>query len=109
MLTPLPNYVHTTNCQFDSFITKLHTAALPNYACILVDLVNCWNQISQEAGALNVIEPDPCLHTLVHYFDLMYDNPNLCFFHCPNGSIDSFTQEDGFPRATLFLLPMSGQ
>jgi hypothetical protein len=28
----------------------------------------------------------------------MYEKSNLCFFHRPDGSLDSFTQEDGFPQ-----------
>jgi hypothetical protein len=89
---------HTANCQHDAFITQpLSTNLPPQRAGIFVDLVNCWNQMSREE-ALDVLESEPRFHSLVHYFDLMYENPNRCFFHRPDGSLDFFIQEDGFPQ-----------
>jgi hypothetical protein len=45
---------HTATCQFDSFITKPFSNHLPpDRASLLIDLVNCWNQVSR-GGA-------PCL------------------------------------------------
>jgi hypothetical protein len=48
----------------------------------------------------------------VHYFDLMYEQPNSCFFHQPDGSLDSLIQEDGFwqgdplsPALTCLVIP----
>jgi hypothetical protein len=36
------------------------------------------------------------------HFDLMYSNPNRCYFHCPDGTLDFFLQENGFPQGNPF-------
>jgi hypothetical protein len=90
--------VHSANCQFETFITTPTANNLPpQRAAILIDLINCWNQMSRDA-VRKKIESEPTLHGLLHYFDLMYEAPNKCFFHRPDGTLDFFIQEDGFPQ-----------
>jgi hypothetical protein len=64
----------------------------------MINLINCRNQMSRDL-ALKRSESESTLHGLVHYFDLMYEPPpNNCFFHRPDGTLDFFVQEDGFPQ-----------
>jgi hypothetical protein len=90
--------IHTALAQYGSSIAdRLSQALPPSRACLLLDLTNCWNQVSCEA-ALAELHSDPRLHLLLPYFELVYQPSNRCFFHTPNGTVQSFTQEDGFPQ-----------
>jgi hypothetical protein len=46
----------------------------------------------------DVLESEPRFHALLNYFDLMYSNPKRCYFRTPDGNLDFFLQEDGFPQ-----------
>jgi hypothetical protein len=90
--------IHTALAQYDTSIADRLSQSLPHsHACLLLDLTNCWNQVSREA-ALEELHSNPCLHILLPYFELMYQPPNLCYFYTPDGTVQSFTQEDGFPQ-----------
>jgi hypothetical protein len=92
--------VHSALASYDHSVTRpLSHSEAPSPAGLLIDLVNCWNQVSRDE-CQKELERIPTLHGILPYFDLMYSTPNRCVFKSPDGSTDFFLQEDGSPKAT---------
>ena len=56
-----------------------------------------FNAVSREA-ARHVLSSHPQLHPLLPFIDLLYQEPNRCYFYHPDGTVDSFLQHEGFTQ-----------
>jgi hypothetical protein len=98
---------HLATAQFDNFITKpLQADKPPTRALLLLDIVNMFNQLSRDA-ARDALESEPILHSILPYFDLMYSSANYCYFSRPDGTLDYFAQEEGFPQGDPLSVVLS--
>ena len=89
---------HLATAQFDNFIAKpLKAGKAPTRALLLLDIINMFNQLSRDA-ARDALAAEPTLHSILPYFDLMYSTANYCYFTRPDGTLDYFAQEEGFPQ-----------
>jgi hypothetical protein len=90
--------IHTAQAQFDQYITQPSAnGASPDRALIILDIVNMFNSVSRDA-AREFLQEHQQFHCILPYFDLMYANSNRCYFLTPTGTLDFFTQHEGFPQ-----------
>ena len=69
----------------------------PSRVGLIIDFINCWNNASRDA-CLEQLHDHEELRPLIPYFTLMYGQPTHCYYRCPDGSLNFFLQEEGFPQ-----------
>ena len=81
----------------DSIRTLIHryiSTLNPTRILLLLDIINMFNSISRKAARDELIKY-PELHCLIPFVDLLYDQPNICYFWDAHGNLDSFLQAEG--------------
>jgi hypothetical protein len=108
--------VHSTQAQLNTYTTGNN----PTRALLTLDIANMFNTISRQACRHSLLQ-HPTLQPLIPFFDLLYHNPNECWYHTPSKNYQSFPQEEGFTQGcplsgafadivlTLVLQPLNAQ
>jgi Reverse transcriptase (RNA-dependent DNA polymerase) len=66
----------------------------PTRALLLLDLKNMFNCVSRQA-LRDTLQANPQFSPLTPFFDLLYNQPNTCYYQDSTGALGTFTQEEG--------------
>ena len=91
--------IHSTYTDLERFVTfdPDDTSKLPTRAVLFLDIANMFNAISRDA-CRSVLQSHPVFKTLLPLFDLLYKDPNVCWYQQPDGTFASFLQHEGFAQ-----------
>jgi hypothetical protein len=85
----------------DSARTQLHhhmiSPPTPTRALLLLDLTNMFNCVSRQA-LRDILQDNPQFEALLPFFDLLYADPNKCYYRDPAGDLQFFLQQEGFAQ-----------
>jgi hypothetical protein len=89
---------HLAQADLDHHIlAPISNGSHPSRAALALDLRNFFNEVSRSA-IRHALHKHQQFTALLPYFDLMYDQPNRCYFAAPDGQLDFLTQHDGVPQ-----------
>jgi hypothetical protein len=90
--------VHLSRAMLESYISRpLAAGQAPSHAFCFLDIENMFNAISRETVRRELDRHD-AFRCLLPLFDLLYDQPNACWFRTPSSAWDSFQQFEGFAQ-----------
>lgn len=94
----LDTLVHLTQVMLDKYITSLQKQGKsPTHALLLLDITNMFNAVSRESARATLLK-HPAFRKLVPFFDLLYSEPNRCWYRRPNGTWTFFLQHEGYAQ-----------
>jgi hypothetical protein len=82
----------------DTARTQLHrhiNTSQPTRALLLLNMANMFNCVSRKALRDTLQEVNAQFQVLVPFFDLLYAQPNKCYFRDDTGKLGYFTQQEG--------------
>ena len=85
---------HTMQAQMELLLTDPNHSS---HALLLLNIVNMFNAISQEACHMTLTN-HPIFSALLPFFDLLYTEANQCWVRMADGSFTTILQHEGFAQ-----------